>query len=78
MLADFVQISQVTHASLPARAATCHPPLLGLVSPQNVELPACIEGSIQQRMVQNAFGPVHTSLRTKCPKNTPRSAYFGP
>ena len=70
MEADVVRLSQVTEAGLAARDPTCHPPLRGLVSPQNVELSACTKGSIKQRMVQNAFGLVHKSLHTKCPKNT--------
>ena len=47
-----------------------HPPLQGLVSPQNVELSACTKGSIKQRMVQNACGLVHKSLHNTCPKIT--------
>ena len=35
MVADVVRLSQVTHAGLAARDPTCHPPLRGLVSPQN-------------------------------------------
>ena len=70
MVANVVRLSQVTHAGLAARDSTCHPPLQGLVSPQNPALSACTEGSIQQRMVQNAFGPLHKSLHTTCPKIT--------
>ena len=65
-----VQLSHVTHAGLAARDPTCRTPLQGLVSPQNVELSACTKGSIKQRMVQNAFGLVHKSLHTTCPKIT--------
>ena len=70
MVANVVRLSQVTHAGLAARDSTCHPPLRGLVSPQNVALSACTRGSIQQRMVQNVFGPLHKSLHTTCPKIT--------
>ena len=50
----------------------CHPPLRGLVSPPDVELSPSTKGSIKQRMVQNAFGPVHKSLHTTCPQITLR------
>ena len=48
VVADVVLFSQVTHEGLAARDTTCHPPLRGLVSPQNVELPACTKGYIQR------------------------------
>ena len=70
MVADVVRLSQVTKAGLGARDPTYHPPLWGLVSPQNVVLSAYTKGSIRQRMVQNAFAPADKSLHTKCPKIT--------
>ena len=78
LVADIARFSHVTHAGHALKDPTCHPPLRGLVSPQNVELPACTKGSIKQRMVQNAFGLMHKSLHTTCPKISPRSTYFGP
>ena len=70
VVTDVITFSQFTPPGLGARDPTCHPPLQGLVSPQNVELPACTKGSIQQRMVQNAFGLMHKILHTTCPKIT--------
>ena len=70
MAADVVRLPHVTHAGLAARDPTCRPPLQGVVSPQHVELSAGTRGSIKQRMVQNAFGLVHKSLHTTCPKIT--------
>ena len=64
MVADVLRVSQVIHAGLATRDPTCHPPLRGLVSPQNVELSPSTKGSIKQRMVQNASGPMHKSLHT--------------
>ena len=78
VVADIVRLSQVTDASLGAREPNCHPPLRGLVSPQNVEPPACTKGSIKQRMVQNAFGPMHKSLHTTCPEITHGVLILGP
>ena len=72
MVADVLRPSQVIHAGLATRDPTCHPPLRGLVYPQNVERPPSTKGSIKQRMVQNAFGPVHKSLHTTCLKITHR------
>ena len=62
VVADVVRFSQITHEGLAARDPTCHPPLRGLVSPQNVEMSECTKGSIKQRMVQNGFGPVHKTF----------------
>ena len=70
MVANVVRLPHVTHAGLAAKDPTCRPPLQGVVSPQNVELSAGTKGSIKQRMVQNAFGVVHKSLHTTCPKIT--------
>ena len=78
LVAGVVFFSQVTHEGLAARDPTCHPPLRGLVSPQNVELSGCTKGSMKQRMVQNAFGPVHKSLHTTCPKITHRVLILAP
>ena len=78
VVADFVRLTQVNDASLGAREPNCHPPLRGLVSPQNVELPACTKGSIKQGMVQNAFGPMHKSLHTTCPEITHGVLILGP
>ena len=77
VVADVVRLSQITDAGLGAREPNCHP-LRGLVSPQNVELPACTKGSIKQRMVQNAFGPMHKSLHTTCPEITHGVLILGP
>ena len=70
MVADALRLSQVIPASLAMRAPTCYPRLRGLVSPQNVQLSPSTKGSIKQRMVQNAFGPMHESLHTTCLKIT--------
>ena len=74
MEADVVRLSQVILAGLAARDPIYHLPLQGLVSPQNVELSAYTKGSskdtVKQGMVQNAFGRVHKSLHTTCPKIT--------
>ena len=70
MVGDVLWLSQVIHAGLATRDPTCHSPLRGRVSPQNVELSPSTKGSIKQRMVQNAFGPVHPSLHTTCVKIT--------
>ena len=78
MVADVVRLSQVTEPGLAVRDPTYHPPLRGLVSPQNEELLACTKGSIEQRMVQNAFAPVHKSLHTTCPKITHRVLSLAP
>ena len=64
MVEDVVRLPHVTHAALAARDPTCHPPLQGVVSPQNLELSAGTKGSIKERMVQIAFGLVHKSLHT--------------
>ena len=72
LVADVVRFWKDTHAGLAARDQTCHPPLRGLVSPQNVDLSACSKGSIQQRIGQNAFGLVYKSVHTTCPKITGR------
>ena len=68
MVANVLRLSKVTHASLATRDGTCHPPLWGLVSPRIVEPSSSTKGSIKQKMVQNALGPVHESLHTTCLK----------
>ena len=45
-------------------------PSTGLVSPPDVELSPSTNGSIKQRLVQNAFGPVHMRFHTICTKVT--------
>ena len=77
MVADVLRLSQVIHASLATRDPTCHPPLRGLVFPQNVKLSPSPKGSIKQRMVQNAFDLVHNSLPTACLKTTHRVLILG-
>ena len=77
MVAHVLRLSQVIHAGLATRDPTCHPPLRGLVSPQNVELSPSPRGSIKQRMVQNASGPVHKSLPTTCLKTTHKVLILG-
>ena len=77
MVADVLRLSQVIHASLATRDPTCHPPLRGLVSPQNVELSPSPKGSIKQRLVQNAPCLVHKSLPTACLKTTHRVLILG-
>ena len=53
MVAHVPRLTQVTHAGLAARDPTCHPPLWGLVSLQDIELSPSTKGCIKQIMVQN-------------------------
>ena len=48
------------------------------MSPQNVQLLPSAKGSIKQRIVQNAFGPMHKSLHIICLKTTRRVLILAP
>ena len=70
LVADVLRLTQVTHVGLAAGHPTCHPPLRGLVSPQDMVLSPSTGGCIKQRMVQNQFSLVHKSLHPSGPEIT--------
>ena len=78
MVANILRLSQVTHAGLATRDVTCHPPLRGLVSPQNWTYRHLLRALLSREWCKMHWVLVHNSLHSTCLKITHRVMILAP